>query len=60
MIVVLASGGAYSNERMKAFDFVEPYLRTILGFIGITNMDVASVEGVTNSSIGPAKALADM
>jgi FMN-dependent NADH-azoreductase len=58
VIVVLASGGVYSNERMKAFDFAEPYLRTILGFIGITDVDVVRVEGVANNAIGPEKALA--
>jgi FMN-dependent NADH-azoreductase len=57
-IVVLASGGVYSNERMKTFDFAEPYLRTILGFIGITDVDVVRVEGVANSAIGSEKALA--
>jgi FMN-dependent NADH-azoreductase len=57
-IVVLASGGVYSNEKMKAFDFVEPYLRTILGFIGITDVDFVRVEGVASSAIGPEKALA--
>ena len=57
-IVVLASGGVYSNERMKVFDFAEPYLRTILGFIGITDVDVVRVEGVANSAIGSEKALA--
>jgi len=54
--VVLASGGVYSNERMKAFDFAEPYLRAILGFIGITDLDVVRVEGVANNAIGPEKA----
>jgi FMN-dependent NADH-azoreductase len=58
VIVVLASGGVYTNETMKAFDFVEPYLRTILGFIGITDVDFVRVEGVANSVIGPEKALA--
>jgi FMN-dependent NADH-azoreductase len=58
VIVVLASGGVYSNERMKAFDFAEPYLRTVLGFIGLTNADFVRVEGVANSLIGPEKALA--
>ena len=57
-IVVLASGGVYSNEHMKPLDFTEPYLRTVLGFIGITDMDVVRVEGVANSAIGPEKALA--
>ena len=58
-IVVLASGGVYSNERMKPFDFVEPYLRTVLGFIGIIDVNVVRVEGAANSAIGAEKALAD-
>ena len=57
-IIVLASGGVYSNAQMKPFDFTEPYLRTVLGFIGITDVDVVRVEGVANSAIGPEKALA--
>jgi FMN-dependent NADH-azoreductase len=57
-IIVLASGGVYTNEQMKPFDFTEPYLRTVLGFIGITDIDVVRVEGVANSAIGPEKALA--
>jgi FMN-dependent NADH-azoreductase len=56
-ILVLASGGVYSNERMKPFDFTEPYLRTILGFVGIRDVEVVRVEGVANSAIGPEKAL---
>jgi len=58
VIVVLASGGVYSDGGMKPFDFVEPYLRTILGFIGITDVDVVRVEGVAVGAIGPEKALA--
>ena len=57
-ILVLASGGVYSNGQMKAFDFIEPYLRAVLGFLGITNVDVVRVEGVATSAIGPEKALA--
>lgn len=57
-ILVLASGGVYSNGRMKPFDFTEPYLRAVIGFIGITNVDVVRVEGVAHSAIGPEKALA--
>jgi len=57
-IVVLASGGVYTNGRAKPFDFTEPYLRTVLGFLGITDVDVVRVEGVANSAIGPEKALA--
>jgi FMN-dependent NADH-azoreductase len=57
-IVVLASGGVYTNEQTKPSDFTEPYLRRILGFIGITDVDVVRVEGVGHSTIGPEKALA--
>ena len=57
-ILVLASGGVYSSGGTKAFDFTEPYLRTVLGFIGITDVDVVRVEGVASSAIGPEKALA--
>ncbi len=57
-IVVLASGGVYSNGQMKAFDFTEPYLRAVLAFLGITDVDVVRVEGVAHSAIGPEKALA--
>ena len=57
-ILVLASGGVYSNGHMKALDFVEPYLRTALGFLGVTDVDVVRVEGVAISAIGSEKALA--
>jgi len=57
-IVVLASGGVYSNGHMKPFDFTEPYLRTVLEFLGITDVDVVRVEGVAHSAIGPEQALA--
>ena len=56
-ILVLASGGVYSNGPMKPFDFTEPYLRAVLAFIGITDVEVVRVEGVAISAIGPEKAL---
>jgi FMN-dependent NADH-azoreductase len=57
-ILVLARGGVYSNGPAKGFDFQEPYLRTVLGFIGITDVSVVHVEGVGQSAIGPEKAVA--
>ena len=30
---------------MKPYDFVVPYLQTVLGFIGITDLNVVRVEG---------------
>jgi FMN-dependent NADH-azoreductase len=45
-VVVVARGGVYSEGPAQQFDFQESYLRTILGFIGITNIHVVRVEGV--------------
>lgn len=43
--LAIASGGVYSEGPMKAIDFVAPYLKTILGFIGLTDITVFRVEG---------------
>jgi len=57
-ILVLARGGVYSDGPARPFDFQEPYLRAILGFIGLTDVDVVRVEGIARSEIGPEKAVA--
>lgn len=44
MICVSSHGGDYSSAPVKAFDFVEPYLRTIFGFVGITDIRFFNVE----------------
>jgi FMN-dependent NADH-azoreductase len=46
VILALASGGRYSDGPMKAVDFQEPYLRAVLGFIGMTDIEVVRIEGV--------------
>ena len=58
LILVLASGGVYSNGPAKQLDFQEPYLRAVLGFIGLTDIEVVRVEGVAMSAIGADKAVA--
>jgi len=58
VILVLASGGVYSDGPARPLDFQEPYLRAILGFIGLTDIEVVRVEGVAMSAIGPEKAVA--
>lgn len=45
-ILVLASGGVFSEGPWRSWDFVEPYLRQILGFIGITDVQTVRVEGI--------------
>ena len=44
--VAIASGGIYSEGPMQAYDFVAPYLRTMLGFLGLSDVTVARAEGV--------------
>jgi FMN-dependent NADH-azoreductase len=58
VLLVLASGGVYSDGQARPLDFQEPYLRAILGFIGLTDIEVVRVEGVAVSAIGPEKAVA--
>lgn len=45
--VAMSSGGVYSEGMLKGMDFVEPYLRTILGFIGLTDVTFVRVEGLS-------------
>ncbi len=48
--VVIASGGVYSEGPAAALNHADPYLRTALGFIGITDVEVIRIEGV---ALGP-------
>jgi len=43
--LTISSGAIFSEGPMKDYDFVEPYLRTILGFIGVTDVTVLRIEG---------------
>ena len=52
VIVVSASGGIYSGEN-AAFDFQVPWLRNILGFLGMTDVEVIRIEG---TAFGPEAA----
>jgi FMN-dependent NADH-azoreductase len=45
-VLVLASGGVYSEGPWRSWDFVEPYLRQILGFIGIVDVQTVRAEGM--------------
>lgn len=39
------SGGVYSEGPMQSYDFAAPYLKTILGHIGMTDVTVFRIEG---------------
>lgn len=43
MIVITSRGGQYEGN-MKGFDYQEPYLRAIFGFVGIADIDFIKVE----------------
>lgn len=45
-VLVLASGGVFSEGPWRPWDFVEPYLRQILGFIGIVDVQTVRAEGM--------------
>jgi FMN-dependent NADH-azoreductase len=43
--LAVTTGGVYSSGPMQSADFVTPYLKTVLGFIGITDVVVNRAEG---------------
>jgi FMN-dependent NADH-azoreductase len=45
VFVAVSSGGRYSGERARQPDFLTPYLRAILGIIGLHDLTVFSIEG---------------
>ncbi|MDR6563189.1 MULTISPECIES: NAD(P)H-dependent oxidoreductase [unclassified Arcicella] len=44
--VAMSSGGIYSEGAGKANDFVAPYLKAFLGFLGMTDLTVFRAEGL--------------
>lgn len=44
--LAIASGGIYSDGPMQSFDFTEPFLRKMLGFLGMTDITTFRVEGL--------------
>lgn len=44
--LAIASGGVYSEGPLHAIGYAEPYLKTVLGFIGMNDVTVFRVEGV--------------
>jgi FMN-dependent NADH-azoreductase len=45
LTVITASGGDYSAGPAKSMDFLEPYLRTIMNFIGVTDISFIKAHG---------------
>ena len=44
--VAMASGGIYSEGPSAGYDFVAPYLKAVLGFLGMTDVTVVRAEGL--------------
>jgi FMN-dependent NADH-azoreductase len=51
--LLMASGGVYEpGSAMAALNFVTPYLRTVFGFMGITDVSIISAEGTAKLARG--------
>ena len=57
-IVVESRGGLYSEGPAQAIDFQEPYLRHLLGFIGLTDVTFVHAEKIGYGPESRAAAIA--
>lgn len=55
--IVQASGGIYSEGAMKAANFQDTYLKHVLGFIGVTDVEVIHIEGIAYGPQAAEKAV---
>jgi FMN-dependent NADH-azoreductase len=58
VIVFVATGGAYSEGPAAAYDHTTTYLRSVLGFLGMTDVTFVVAEGVAMGEEAVATALA--
>lgn len=58
-IIILSRGGKYSEGPMEALDFQGKYLKSALGFIGITDVELVVAEGVSMGEEAAKAAVAD-
>ena len=45
--VAVSSGAIYTEGPMKSYDFISPYLKTVLGFMGMSDVSFAWAEGTS-------------
>ncbi len=50
VIVISSSGGAYGDAEARPADHVESYLRTVFGFVGVTDIRFIKVESLDGVS----------
>ena len=59
VFVVTGRGGVYSGDSpIKGYDFQEPYLKAVLGFLGLDTVNFIHVEGLKVSPEAAAEGLA--
>lgn len=59
VIVITARGGAYEKDTPREkFDFQEPYLRHVFGFVGLTDVTFIHAENQARDEGGPSLAAA--
>jgi FMN-dependent NADH-azoreductase len=59
VVLLLASGGVYSDGPYKPYDFQETYLRGVLGFIGLTDVTVVRAEGLAMGADAAGRAVTE-
>jgi FMN-dependent NADH-azoreductase len=57
VVIVAATGGVYSGDN-AGFDFQLPWLKAVLGFLGMTDVEVIRVEGTAFGAEAADKAVA--
>jgi len=53
--VVTSTGAVFDNDEMKTMDFMTPYLRSILTFLGISDIQFLTIEGSSGDEIALEK-----
>lgn len=51
LFVVTSSGSDYSVEPMKGLDHLQPYLRAIFGFLGVTDVSIIGARGHNETEV---------
>jgi FMN-dependent NADH-azoreductase len=59
VVIVSSRGGVYSEGPAAAMDHQESYLKTVLGFMGVTDIEIVRAEAVNFGPDHRAKAIAE-
>lgn len=57
VIIASSRGSTYQNTPIAAMDFQETYLRSVLGFIGVTDVNIVRAEGLAVGDVQKAATL---